>query len=172
MRCLSRLAVLALACLTLACGGSKTPQGATQTPTPSGPDLKIANASSPGERLDLATCAVPGKLTLIEFFSDRCPPCREMARVLDYIAARRPDLAIRRLNIDRPGSGGIDWDSPLADQYGIDTVPCFKIYGTGGGLISQGDAAKDQVRQWYYDAQMLDRAQADPGTRAISERYR
>lgn len=165
MRCLLSL----LICLCLACGSS-SPSASTSA-RPSGPDLKVANAANPGERIEVDVCLASGKETLVEFYSDRCPPCREMERVLSDLASRRPDLAIRRLNIDRLGSAGIDFDSPLAEQYSIDAVPAFRIYDQTGKLKLEGKPAKDQVRSWYSSSQQMDRGEADPGTRQIMDGY-
>ena len=139
--------------------------------TPAGPDLKIANSDHPGERLEIESALVPGKVTLCEFYSDQCPPCREMASALEKLAGLRPDLAIRKFNIDRPQHNGIDFDSPLAVQLQIDTVPCFRIYDEKGKLTAQGSQAKDQVRTWYTQAQAIQRGQADSGTREIMKNY-
>jgi thiol-disulfide isomerase/thioredoxin len=158
-----------LTCLAVGCG---QPSAKPQAATPAGPDLKIANQSAPGERMELTSCLVPGKTTLIEFYSDSCPPCHEMARVLDNLAQHKPELAVRRLSIDRRGSAGIDWDSPLAEQYHVDVVPAFRVYGPTGKLTADGSAAKDLVREWYYEVQMMSRGESDPGTREIMDRYR
>ena len=139
--------------------------------TPSRPDLLIANTERPGETIDLTGLTVKGKTTLVEFYSDHCPPCVEMARVLEYLAAARPDLAIRRLNIDRPGHQGIDFDSPLCEQHGVQSVPSFRIFDGEGTEVAREKAAKDQVRQWYSDAQMFQRGQAGPGMRKVMDNY-
>jgi len=38
-----------------------------------------------------------------------------------------------------------------------------------GALMAEGSAAKDQVRQWYQDAQLVERAEQLPG---VADRYR
>jgi len=161
---------VALGVWLLLVGCSSTPT--STTPSPHVPDLQIANSSTPGEKLDLSQLAVPGKTTLIEFYSDQCPPCHEMLRVMEYLAASRSDLAIRRINIDRTGHSGIDFDSPLAEQYAVESVPSFRIFDPQGKEIAQGKAAKDTVREWYSQAQMIQRGQSDPGTRKIMDQYK
>lgn len=50
-------------------------------------------------------------------------------------------------------------------------VPSFRTYSADGRLTAQGSAAKDQVRPWYPDAQLVERAE-EPGMRDVSDRYR
>ena len=38
------------------------------------------------------------------------------------------------VDLNRSGVKGIDWQSPLAQQYGMDSIPAFKVYGPNGQL--------------------------------------
>ena len=82
-----------------------------------------ANAGTPGQTLDVNSLLVKGKTTLIDFHSPFCPPCVQLAPIMARLAAKRPDLAIKKVNINRPEVKGIDWRSPLAQQYQIRQVP-------------------------------------------------
>lgn len=171
----SRVA-LAVAVGALLCHCSRSsPQDARSspspraTPSPVEPDLERLNASAPGETLELASHLVPGKLTLFEFYSSRCEHSQAMQPVMEYLAARRGDLAIRQVDIDRPDAGEPDFDSPLAEQYAVEATPSFRLYDAVGTLVAEGTAAKDQVRQWYQDEQLGERAERLPG---VSDRYR
>ncbi|MBT9585856.1 thioredoxin family protein [bacterium] len=159
------VAIGMLAGLLTGCSNKHAPSA------PSSPDLKVVNSDHPGERLEIESALAPGKITVCEFFSDQCPPCREMASALKKLAGLRPDLAIRKFNLDRPQHNGIDFESPLAVQFQIDTVPCFRIYDEHGKLTARGSEAKDQVRNWYTQAQAIQRGQTDPGTRDIMKNY-
>ena len=140
--------------LLFLCAGC--PSGSTSSSaTPSVPDLQVANATSPGETLDLPKLAVAGKTTLVEFTSERCPACAEMAPAMDFLSRHKEGLAIRQVVIDRPGSSGIDFDSPLARQWQVDSVPSFVILDETGRIASRGSDAKDQVKAWYGEAQMM-----------------
>ncbi|MBM3464989.1 MAG: thioredoxin family protein [Armatimonadetes bacterium] len=112
--------LLIVAVMATGCGKSDAP--------PIVPDISVLNGSTPGQQVDIAAASVKDKQTLFEFFSDQCPPCGEMAPVMEKIAAARGDVAIRKVNIDRPGIEGIDFDSPLAEQYSISSVPYFILY--------------------------------------------
>jgi len=114
-----------------------------------------ANAANPGQTLDLKSLPVKGKSTLLDFYSPYCPPCMAMAPVLDKLAQKRPDLAIRRININRPEVKGIDWRSPLAQQLTLRAVPHFMIFDPRGQLVAEGKAAIPQLKSWLREAGLL-----------------
>jgi thioredoxin 1 len=117
--------------------------------------VEDANAAHGGQTLVLKRLATKGKTTLIDFYSPFCPPCLRLAPVMDQLAQRRPDLAIKRVNINRPEVRGIDWQSPLAKQYQIRQVPYFVILSPKGKLVAQGRDAVDQVRRWLREAGLM-----------------
>jgi thiol-disulfide isomerase/thioredoxin len=110
-----------------------------------------ANADHSGETLEVKSLPVKGKTTLIDFYSPFCPPCMRLAPVMQKLAARRSDLAIKKVNINRPGIKGIDWQSPLARQYNIRRVPYFMIFSPTGKLVAEGKGAVDQVGRWLQE---------------------
>lgn len=163
-----RRVLINLAWLAFLVSGCSSPK---PSPPPATPDLKIANADNPGERLDLESVLVKGKTTVCEFYSNHCPPCQQMAPILEGIAAQHTEVAFRKINIDRASSGGIDFDSPLAEQHQVHSVPAFRIYDADGKLKAEGDEAKNQIREWHSQGQMLQRAERDAGTREILKDY-
>jgi thiol-disulfide isomerase/thioredoxin len=116
-----------------------------------------ANAGKDGETLEVKSLPVKGKTTLIDFYSPFCPPCMRLAPVMKKLAARRSDLAIKKVNINRPGIQGIDWQSPLAQQYGIRQVPYFMIFSPTGKLAAKGRDAEDQVIRWLQEEDLMKR---------------
>jgi len=114
-----------------------------------------ANAGNGGEPLEVATLTVGGKTTLIEFYSPFCPPCLQLAPLLEQLSQNRDDLAIKKVNINRPEVKGIDWPSPLARQYRLRAVPYFMIFDPSGQLASEDKAASQQVGQWLKEAGLL-----------------
>jgi thiol-disulfide isomerase/thioredoxin len=114
-----------------------------------------ANRSNPGQTLDVNALAVQGKTTLIDFHSPFCPPCVQLAPLMAQLAAKRPDLAIKKVNINRPEAQGIDWRSPLAQQYQIRQVPYFMIFSPQGQLMAQGREASETVERWLQEAGLI-----------------
>lgn len=61
------------------------------------------------------------------------------------LTKQRPDIAVRSLNVDRPGTQGIDWGSPLCSQYDIHSLPHFIIMNASGKTIAQGRSASEKI---------------------------
>ncbi len=103
------------------------------------------NAYNPGAELVIEDYLQKGKTNIVDFYSEYCPPCRKISPLLRKLGRKRPDLAILQFDINRKGVKGIDFFSPLARQYGLNSVPNFLIYDREGNLIKQGDAAYSEV---------------------------
>ena len=117
--------------------------------------LADANPDNPGQTLDVKSLLVKGKTTLIDFHSPFCPPCVQLAPIMAKLAEKRPDLAIKKVNINRPEVNGIDWRSPLAQQYQIRQVPYFMIFNPQGQLVAQGREAVETVGGWLKEAGLM-----------------
>ena len=117
--------------------------------------LLDANPNNPGQTLDVKSVLVKGKTTLIDFHSPFCPPCVRLAPLLAQLAAKRPDLAVKKVNINRPGVQGIDWRSPLAQPYQIRQVPYFMIFDPQGQPVAQGREAAETVGGWLKEAGLM-----------------
>jgi thiol-disulfide isomerase/thioredoxin len=117
--------------------------------------LLDANPNNPGQTLDVKSLLVKGKTTLIDFYSPYCPPCVRLAPIIAELAKKRPDLAVKKVNINRPGINGIDWRSPLAEQYQIRRVPFFMIFDPQGKLVAQGSDATETVGGWVQEAGLM-----------------
>jgi thiol-disulfide isomerase/thioredoxin len=100
---------------------------------------------SHGQEVEIKDYAAPGKTTIFDFTSEYCPPCRAIAPRLHKLHAERSDIVVVEVDINRPGVQGIDWASPVARQYGLQSIPAFKIYGANGTLMAEGDDATSQV---------------------------
>ncbi len=101
-----------------------------------------------GATVDIKEYIVAGKITVFDFTSEYCPPCRQISPMLDDLHARRADLAVVKIDINRPETKGIDWKSPVAQQYKLNSIPHFKVYGADGKLMAEGDAASTMVEGW------------------------
>lgn len=106
----------------------------------------MVNEDKPGEDINIKDSLVFGRYTVMEFTSEYCPSCLQIQPYLKTLSMTRPDIAVRSFLIDRAGSDGIDWKSPLATRYNIHTVPGFIIFNDKGVKIADGDAARDQIK--------------------------
>ena len=103
-----------------------------------------------GQEVSLADFLVPGKVTIFEFTSEYCPPCRAYAEPLLLVHRHLPGVAVVKVDINRSEVHGIDWDSPVARQYGLHWVPYFKIFGPDGKLMAE-DSADDRPARAIVD---------------------
>lgn len=107
--------------------------------------LKISH----GQEVNLEDYLVTGKTTVFDFTSQYCPPCRTISPQLDKLHKDREDVAVVKVDINRPDVKGIDWSSPVAAQHKIKSVPNFKVYGPDGKLMAEGKEARQLVSSWF-----------------------
>jgi thiol-disulfide isomerase/thioredoxin len=104
---------------------------------------------SQGQEVNLADYVVPGKTTVFDFYSEYCGPCRTIAPQLEKLHMARADVAVVKVDINRPDAKGIDWRSPVARQFNLHSIPHFKVYGPDGKLKAEGDEARTMVARWF-----------------------
>jgi thiol-disulfide isomerase/thioredoxin len=102
-----------------------------------------------GEEVKLEEHLVAGKTTLFDFYSEQCSACVMLAPELEKLAARRSDLAIVKVDVNRPSvTDEIDWDSPVARQHKLESLPHLVLFDPSGHKTAEGDAAYEQVAGW------------------------
>ena len=124
---------------------AKNPAAAGESAGPPAPEPASAAPITHGEAVDIERHLVKGKTVIFDFYSDYCPPCRNVAPRLEKLDASRDDLVVIRVDINRPGVQGIDWNSPVARQYGLRSIPHFVIYSPAGTQVAEGQEASAQV---------------------------
>ena len=72
----------------------------------------------------------------------------QFAPLLEKLATERADIVLVSVNINRPEVREIDWESPVARQYNLRSIPHFKIYGPDGEMVAEGDEARAMIVQW------------------------
>jgi thiol-disulfide isomerase/thioredoxin len=92
---------------------------------------------SHGESVNLADYVVPGKTTVFDFTSKYCGPCQAYTEPLHELHAKRADIAVVKVDINRPDAKGIDWTSPVAQQFDLHSIPHFKVYSPQGKLLAE-----------------------------------
>lgn len=118
--------------------------------------VQDGNPGRSGQTLELASLPVKGKTTVVDYYSQYCPPCMGLAPLMEQLAQKRSDLVIKKVDIQRPEVlGHIDWQSPLAKQLGLRSIPHFMIFDQKGELASQGQEAMKQLLDWLREAGLL-----------------
>lgn len=105
---------------------------------------------SMGKEVKLADYLVPGKTVVFDFYSEYCGPCKAVAPQLEALHAKRADLVVVKIDINRPGIKGIDWRSPVAAQYKLRSIPHFKVYGPDGKLRAEDGPDSNKASQMVY----------------------
>ena len=102
---------------------------------------------SKGTPVKLTDYMIPGKTTVFDFYSDYCGPCVQVAPSLEKLHKTRDDIVVVKVDINRPGVKGIDWKSPVAQQYGLRSIPHFKVYGPNGKLLAEDSDPSAKARR-------------------------
>jgi thiol-disulfide isomerase/thioredoxin len=126
-------------------GGVETPAAPAPIRGSDAPDVLQVNGG--GDEVTLASHLVPGQHVVFDFYSVHCGPCMRLAPQLEALAGQSPIIVLRKVDIDRPGSRGIDWQSPVARQHGLRSIPWLKVYGPDGDLEAEGPAALAALEQ-------------------------
>src|SRR5687768_13823709 len=144
---MNRLIVAALAALVALPLSSIAPRAfaaAAQAAAQKGP--KPLHVSK-GSQVTLTDYLIPGKTTVFDFYSDYCPPCVQVAPLLDKLHQTREDIVVVKVDINRPGVKRIDFSSPVAQQYRLQAIPHFKVYGPDGKLMAEDGPNSAKARQ-------------------------
>lgn len=101
-----------------------------------------------GSEVSLESLAYPGKVTIVDFYSQYCPPCRAISPAIHAAVKANKATALRVVDINRPNTQGIDWSSPVVAQHGIRSIPYFVIFDSRGNEVARGPRAKDMVAEF------------------------
>lgn len=135
------LFILIVFTLILSCQKGKDP-GLEQKPDNNGEEsISSETSSKAGQEVDILSLIQINKINIIDFYSDFCPPCVQIAPLLDRLDKQRDDIAVIKIDINRPGIRGIDWNSPVIKQFQIRSIPYFMVFDKEGNKISEGQDA-------------------------------
>ena len=113
--------------------------------------MRITRSFRTAGRISIDALACPGKVTVVDFSSDYCAPCVELAMFLIQTSKSYPErYAIRRVNINRPGFNGIDYQSPVSKQYNIKDLPLIVVYDNKV-KVAEGTAGPPVAHRRYQE---------------------
>lgn len=97
-----------------------------------------------GEAITLSDHLVPGKTVVFGFVSDYsppcpCEPCHNLGDPLKALHVGREDVVVVKVDINREGVTKVDWNSPVAQKFGLRRLPHFVVFGPDGKVIAKDD---------------------------------
>lgn len=103
-------------------------------PAPSFPaGADVATIEPQGNEVPpIASFAVAGKITVVEFFASWCRSCHLVDAQLARVLVGRSDVAYRRVDV-------VEWDNPLAQAYlhGVGKLPFVVVFDRKGGRVAE-----------------------------------
>ena len=87
-----------------------------------------------------ALVPAPGKLTVFDFWAPWCEACKGLDQRLRALAAEKPGLAVRRVNI-------VDFDSPIAQRElpGVTLLPHLRFVDASGKVLFDASGTSDEL---------------------------
>ena len=93
-----------------------------------------------GNQVDLSKHLPSGVVTIVGFYADWCGACRQIAPALEQIVRSDPEVALRKIDI-------VNWQSAVAKQYKVQSIPRIEIYSRTGKLVGTAGASEEQVQK-------------------------
>jgi thioredoxin 1 len=129
----------------LAAQAAAAPRASHAVPQRAAPAAqKIKTVSNRGQRVDLTSLLVPGKVTVIDFYADWCGPCRRLAPRIEALVRSDPDLYLRKVDI-------VKWKTPVTRQHNIRSVPQLWVFDGNGRQVGRPTSklklVQDYIRQ-------------------------
>jgi thiol-disulfide isomerase/thioredoxin len=83
---------------------------------------------SHGSQVDITRHLALGNVTIVDFYADWCGPCKMVSPTLEQMANTDPEIALRKIDI-------VNWNTAVARQYNINSIPHVKVYNRAGALV-------------------------------------
>jgi hypothetical protein len=85
------------------------------------PPVKEAQLNATGAMVDVKAALVPGYVTIVDFWSESCAACTEVAAKVDVGIANQPKVIVRKIDVG-------DGFTAVAHAYDINALPHYNVY--------------------------------------------
>jgi len=93
--------------------------------------IKITNDNFENEVLN------SDKTVLLDFYADRCGPCRMVAPIVDAISEEHPEIKVGKINVDE--------ENQLATAFGVMSIPSLFVL-KDGEVVNQAVGARTKAQ--------------------------
>jgi thiol-disulfide isomerase/thioredoxin len=97
---------------------------------------------SHGASVDITRHLALGNVTVVDFYADWCGPCKQISPSLEQMARTDPEIALRKIDI-------VNWNTAVAKQYNVHSIPQVNVYNRGGQLVGTVTGADVQAVERY-----------------------
>lgn len=96
---------------------------------------------------DIRIFSESGRITLVQFYDEKCKPCRQMFGRIDNLSHMRPDVAIKLLHVSK------NYYSIVGEHYGLDVphVPFTVILDKEGEILASDDGHENAGYDLFYE---------------------
>jgi len=107
----------------------KTQKGSPQSPAAAVADRgQQVEVITHGAAVDITKHLARGNVTIVDFYADWCGPCKQLSPSLEQMANADPQISLRKIDI-------VNWNTAVAKQYNIRSIPQVNVYNRGGNLV-------------------------------------
>ncbi len=101
---------------------------------------------SHGAQVDITKHLALGNVTVVDFYADWCGPCKQLSPSLEQMARTDPEIALRKIDI-------VNWNTAVAKQHNIRSIPQVNVYNRGGSLVGTVvGASVEEVKRYVAQA--------------------
>lgn len=122
-----------------------TGDAGSSSTTPAQLKKQIATIKKGGKQVSMKSLIVPGKVTVVDFYADWCMPCKVMSPKLEKLANNDSDVFLRKVDI-------VNWNTPVANQYDINTIPLVCVYNRKGTQVGSPTSDLDAIEKYIAKA--------------------